>query len=187
MGFRVVDRLAERNGIPVSERAFGGLAGRGVIARAGDDPASVAVCLLEPLIFMNRSGDAVCEALDGLDIEDPGQDLLVVFDDVDLPFGRLRLRARGGAGGHRGLGDIIERIGRNDFARLRFGVGRPGEAQETTEHVLDPFSESEEAALPDHLTRAAEAIETTLTSGLTAAMNVYNRDPAPTDEAEDAS
>jgi PTH1 family peptidyl-tRNA hydrolase len=126
---------------------------------------------------MNRSGAAVADAVAELAIEDVSRDLLVLLDDVDLPFGRLRLRAGGGAGGHRGLADVIERLARRDFARLRFGVGRPGEDQETADHVLEAFSAEEQALLPAHVERAARAIAVALRSGIAAAMNEFNRDP----------
>jgi PTH1 family peptidyl-tRNA hydrolase len=100
-----------------------------------------------------------------------------VFDDVDLPFGRLRMRPAGGAGGHRGLADVIEKLARRDFARLRFGVGRPPADCDTVDHVLETFSPDEQAALPDHIARAARALEAALRLGVAAAMNEYNRDP----------
>ena len=102
-------------------------------------------------------------------------DLLVVFDDVDLPFGRLRLRPGGGAGGHRGLTHIIERLGRNDFPRLRFGVGRGPAGTETADWVLESFSPDEEAALPALVARASQALASALCDGIGAAMNTWNR------------
>ena len=101
-----------------------------------------------------------------------------MLDDVDLPFGRLRLRPSGGSGGHRGLDDVIERVASRDFARLRFGVGRPASEQNTVDHVLEQFSAEERAALPDHVARAARALEAALCVGVYAAMNEFNRDPA---------
>src|SRR5262245_32506188 len=129
---------------------------------------------------MNRSGGAVAEAVAGLEIADVASDLLVLLDDVDLPFGRLRLRASGSAGGQRGLADIIEQLGRRDFARLRFGVGRPGADQETADHVLEAFSADERERLPALVERAARAAGVTLRSGIAAAMNEFNRDPEAT-------
>ena len=105
------------------------------------------------------------------------QAICVVLDDVDLPFGRLRLRAAGGAGGHRGLADVTLRLARRDFARLRFGVGRPAADQETSDHVLEAFSAEEQAVLPERIARAARALEAALRLGVAAAMNEFNRDP----------
>jgi PTH1 family peptidyl-tRNA hydrolase len=119
----------------------------------------------------------VAAAVAQLPLRDVAEDLLVIFDDVDLPFGRLRLRRSGGAGGHRGLADVIEQLARSDFPRLRFGVGRPADGQETTEHVLEPFSAEELAQLPARIERAARAVDAALRQGVAAAMNAFNRDP----------
>ena len=96
---------------------------------------------------MNRSGDAVALALSKLPVEDPSRDLIVALDDVDLPFGRLRLRAGGGAAGHKGLAHLIERLGRSDLPRLRFGIGRPPTPIDVTDWVLERFSPEQEQAL----------------------------------------
>ncbi len=135
------------------------------------------MALLAPETFMNRSGEAVAQAVAELGVDDVAGDLLVVFDDVDLPFGRLRLRPAGGAGGHRGLADVTLRLERSDFARLRFGVGRPAQEQETADYVLEPFSAGEQSVLPEHIDRAARALEAALRHGVAAAMNEFNRDP----------
>ena len=95
---------------------------------------------------------------------------------MDLPFGRLRVRPSGGAGGHRGLGDVIETLERSDFPRLRFGVGRPPAPLETAEWVLAPFSEEEQAQLRERIEAASEALGTVLLEGVAAAMNRFNRD-----------
>jgi PTH1 family peptidyl-tRNA hydrolase len=177
VGFRIVERFAAREGIGLEERCFGGRFGRGFVRRAEGEPLEVA--LLEPHTFMNRSGGAVAEALRGLAIEAPAADLCVVLDDVDLPFGRLRVRPAGGAGGHKGLGDVIEALGRNDFPRLRFGVGRPPAGLETAEWVLEPFSEEETARLGERIEVASEALAAVLIEGVEAAMNRFNRELSP--------
>ena len=174
VGVRVLERFAGDHGLALDARRFASRFGSGSIAHGGE---RLAVALLAPETFMNRSGEAVAQAASELELEDVASDLLVVFDDVDLPFGRLRLRPGGSAGGHRGLGDVIERLARNDFARLRFGVGRPAPEQDTVDHVLEAFSAAEQAALPDHIARAARAIEVALCAGVSAAMNEFNRDP----------
>jgi len=171
VGFRIVLHLAATRGIPLDRRRFGGAFGR-------ERLRGVEVALLAPLTWMNLSGDAVAEALAGLPVEDPARDLLVVFDDVDLPFGRLRLRPRGGGGGHRGLTHVIERLGHGGFPRLRFGVGRPEGALDTADWVLSPFSADEERALAERIPEAAAAVEAALLEGLVPAMNRYNADPA---------
>ncbi len=172
VGFRVVERFAARHRIALDEAACGGRLGRGRMGSLGPELA-----ILEPLAFMNLSGDSVAAALRLLAVADPARDLLVVLDDVDLPFGRLRLRASGGAGGHRGLAHIQECLGRRDQRRLRFGVGRPAPGQETADYVLQPFSREEEQQLPARLEHACDALEAALRGDFEAAMGRFNRDP----------
>ena len=178
VGFRVVQRFAADHGISLDQEDFGGHFGRGRL-RAETD---VEVAVLLPLTFMNLSGDAVAEAVATLPVEQPG-DLFLAFDDVDLPFGRLRIRKGGGAGGHNGLGNVIERLGRKDCPRLRFGVGRPQGGHETRDWVLEGFSREEERVLPERVGRAAEAIFVALTDGVDIAMNRFNPDHDPAAEA----
>ena len=138
---------------------------------------------------MNRSGRAVAAALRDLEIQDCERDIVVVIDDVDLPFGRLRVRASGGAGGHRGLSDIVACLADLDVVsipRLRFGVGRPEAGGDTAAYVLEPFSMVEELQLPDHFDRAVAALEIALKEGVPAAMTRFNRAPATPPEVETA-
>jgi PTH1 family peptidyl-tRNA hydrolase len=175
VGFRIAERFAERRGLPLDERRFGGRFGRGRVELGAGLLCDVGVLL--PERFMNRSGQVVSEALGLLPVGAIEQDLLVVLDDVDLPFGRLRLRPGGGAGGHRGLSDVIACLGRDDFPRLRFGVGRPDLPMETADWVLQRFTEAEEALLGERLEAATSAIAAALGEGVAAAMNHVNRDP----------
>jgi PTH1 family peptidyl-tRNA hydrolase len=177
VGSRIVERFADAHGISLTKSSFGGRFGRGAVAGPGGLRLDVGV--LEPETYMNLSGDSVSEALRFLPIGDASCDLLVVLDDVDLPFGRLRIRPRGGAAGHRGLAHIIERLDRSDFPRLRFGVGRPAGALDTADYVLQRFSPHEEEVLDGRMAEAVEALDAILVEGLTPAMNRYNRDPAP--------
>lgn len=180
IGFRIVERFAERHGIAISEERFLGRFGRGTGPRRGATRLDVAV--LEPQTFMNLAGDSVAEAVRQLPLDDVAADLFVVFDDVDLSFGRLRLRPEGGAGGHRGLTHVIECLGRSDFPRLRFGVGRPPGLLATAEYVLQPFSPEEEVRVGARLDAAADALDAALAEGIGPAMNRVNRDPASEDE-----
>lgn len=181
VGFRILERFADRHRIALDQERFGGRFGRGWLRRPGAEPLELG--LLEPLTFMNRSGQAVAAALAGLPPLEPSADLLVAHDDVDLPFGRLRLRPGGGAGGHRGVAHLIETLGHGAFLRLRFGIGRPRSAAgepppDTADWVLEPFSREQEAALDERLGVGADAIEGVLFDGIVAAMNRFNREPA---------
>ena len=167
VGFRIVEALAERHRIALNEDRFEGRFGAGRIRDAE-------IAILEPQTWMNASGESVAQTLSGLGIDDPARDLLVVYDDVDLPLGRIRIRASGSDGGHQGMRDIVARLGRQDFARLRFGVGRSERGAGTTEHVLERFSPEEEHLLAERVLAAAAAIEALLLEGVVAAMNRFN-------------
>ncbi len=183
-GFRIAECFAARQAIALVSDLFVARFGRGRIAAPAGE--SVDVGVLEPQGFMNLSGDAVALALSKLPVEEPSRDLLVLVDDVDLPFGRLRLRAGGGAGGHKGLAHLIERLGRDDLSRLRFGVGRPVAPIDVTDWVLAKFSPDEEQALAPLIASAADAIDAWLYQGLEVAMNRFNRDPSPPSPSEPA-
>jgi NhaA family Na+:H+ antiporter len=173
VGFRVVERLAEGLGLRFGERADGRIARGTVPGVAGE----VAFALLEPGTFMNRSGGPVAAVLAELAIDDPSRHLLVVHDDLDLPVGQLRVRKKGGHGGHNGLGDVVASLGTRDVPRLRFGIGRPEAGEDPIDHVLAPFAEAEGAAVEAAVDEAAEAARTFLELGLDAAMNRFNRRP----------
>ena len=178
VGARIVDRFAVERGILMTDRRFNSRFGRGRLPRsAGESPErpDLELGLLVPETRMNRSGEAVAEALRGLPVEDVREDLLVVVDDLDLPFGRLRIRPQGGSAGHRGLEDIAERIGTSEFPRLRFGIGRPEAEHSTVDWVLQAFSEAEDLALQERIPLAAEAVAAILIDGVVPSMNRYNR------------
>lgn len=187
IGARIVERFAADCGFTLSERRFESRFGLGKIpSRAAGSPEGAAegwprgpeleVALLIPETYMNRSGIAVTAALSGLSVANVAEDMLIVVDDLDLPFGRLRIRPRGSSAGHRGLEDIAERIGSSDFPRLRFGIGRPEAEDSAVEWVLDAFSKAEEGALEERIRVAAEAVGSILIDGVVPAMNRYNRD-----------
>ena len=135
--------------------------------------AEHAVELLQPLTFMNLSGAALAAWRARHELEPGG--LLVVADDVYLPFGTLRLRARGSSGGHRGLEGIEAELGSRNYARLRIGVGAAESSAALREHVLERFEAQEEAAVDEVLERAADAAEVWVRDGTAAAMNQFNR------------
>jgi PTH1 family peptidyl-tRNA hydrolase len=170
VGFRIVEALGARHRIAVNEDRFEGRFGAGRIR-------DLEVAILEPQTYMNDSGAAVAQALAGLALADPARDLTVVYDDVDLPLGRLRIRASGGDGGHQGMRDILARLGRRDFSRLRFGIGRSERGEGTTGHVLERFAPEEEALLAERIPTAAAALEAILLEGVVAAMNRVNAAP----------
>ncbi len=167
VGFRVVDLLARRWG--VSFRAEG----KAEVAEA--QVAGQRVVLAKPLTYMNLSGEAVSELVRRLGIP-PGR-VLVVYDDMDLPVGTIRVRARGSAGGHRGMASVLEAVGTPEVARVRVGIGRPG--GDAVDHVLSRFSPEEEPVVAEAVERAADAVETALQEGIERAMDRFNRRTAP--------
>ncbi len=164
LGFEVLDQVAGRMGTVISKEKHKGLIGQG--AFRGEK-----LLLAKPLTFMNRSGDCVAAAGRNT-IYDPA-DLLVVVDDVNLPLGRVRLRAGGSAGGHNGLKSIIERVGSKDFHRLRLGVGDERRS-ELSEHVLSRFHPDEYEAVEAMIDRATGAVLCWAVHGIEEAMNEYN-------------
>jgi len=137
------------------------------------------VLIVKPLTFMNHSGQAIGELLRYFRID--VADLMVIVDEVQLPLGKLRARARGSAGGHNGLKSIIAHVG-EEFSRLRIGVGRGSGERDLADHVLARFDRSESAEVERMTTRAADAAETFITSGIAAVMNQFNGgDPATTE------
>jgi len=173
VGFRVAYRFAANHSIDVVAKRHGGCFGRGLMADAQGRPADIGV--LCPQSYMNRSGAVVAEALRYLPVDDPSEDVIVVYDDVDLLLGRLRIRPSGSSAGHRGMADIIRHLGTDRIPRLRFGVGRPDKPADTAAYVLEPFSDDEERALGPLVATAAEALDAILVHGVVPAMNRFNR------------
>jgi len=161
VGFRVVELLARRHG-PVSWRSRF----RGKFAEA----ASIGALLLMPQTYMNDSGESVGPCLMFYKI--PLERVIVVCDDINLPFGRLRFRRSGSDGGHNGLKSIILALNSLDFPRLRVGIGRSG--PDAIDHVIGAFNKDEESALPEIIARAADGVETSLRDGPEAAIAAVN-------------
>ena len=137
------------------------------------------VLLVKPLTYMNASGEAIGELLRYFKVD--VADLLVVVDEIQLPLGKLRARARGSAGGHNGLKSVIQHVG-DEFARLRLGVGRGDSRRDLADHVLARFEKDEAADVERMITRAADASEVFITDGIAAVMNQFNGgDPATTE------
>lgn len=133
--------------------------------------------LLCPTTYMNRSGLAVGEAVAFYKLSPC--DVLVICDDMDLPFGKLRFRERGSSGGQKGLRDVLRVMGTEDVSRLRIGIGRPPDRMDAADHVLTAFTESERATLPQLFFEAVRAVELWTTQGATTAMNQTNRSDEP--------
>ena len=150
----------------------------GLCLRAQGSLAGHDLILAKPQTFMNQSGQAVGELLSdvGLDPVDLG-DLIVIHDDLDLDVGRIRLKARGGAGGHNGILSIIDILQTDRFARLKIGVGRPPVDMEAAEYVLRPASGADRSLLNEGVERAMDALRCWITEGLAVAMNRFNRPP----------
>jgi len=172
IGFAVVDLLARRSGL-----TFGGGPTDALIARARR-PGEEAL-LAKPMTYMNLSGAAVAELVRYFRIAIP--DVLIVADDVNLPLGKLRARARGSDGGHNGLRSIIERLGTSEFARLRIGVGRGDSRHHLADHVLARFDADEQEEVDAAIGRAADAAELFVTDGIEKVMNQFNPEPVAGD------
>ena len=165
VGFDVLDRLAAKLEVEFSREKFGGQ-----IAEAIVDGRKV--LLLKPLTFMNLSGDSVAQAA-RFHAGTPS-DILVVYDEVDLPLGKVRLRKNGSGGTHNGMNSVIERLGSEDVPRLRVGVGAEARRGERVGHVLGKFRPDEREAIDDAMDRAVDACLCCIREGLDTAMNRYN-------------
>jgi peptidyl-tRNA hydrolase, PTH1 family len=169
VGFRVVDKLAAKHGWKWNERRSRAVLASGTIG-------SEKVVLVKPLTFMNLSGQTVGELVRWYKLSP--EDVLVVYDELDLPVGKIRLRAEGSAAGHNGLRDIIAHLHTNQFPRLRVGIGHPRSSRiRGRDHVLSTPSGDERILLETGEDRAVDAVEMAITQGLERAMNVVNTDP----------
>lgn len=164
-GFLVVDRLAQRLGAPVDQKQFGAEVGK---ATFGAVPAILA----KPQGYMNLSGQPVASLRGYYKVE--ADQIVVVHDDLDIPFGDVRVKKGGGHGGHNGLRDMQAKLGTNDFVRVRFGVSRPAPGQDTADYVLGDWSSTERDQLDAIVDRAADAVESVVRDGAISAMNLFN-------------
>lgn len=174
VGFAIVDELAQRWKIDATrfDRDFEAQIGDGTIC-------GVRTLLLRPMTYMNRSGRSVAAAQRFYKL--PLEAVLIVADDLDLPPGKIRLRAAGSSGGQRGLADVLAHLGTQDVARLRFGIGKVHRAG-TVDHVLSGFTPQEREAVEPAIRTAADAVECWIAEGITAAMNRFNRDRKDEDD-----
>ena len=164
IGFSILDALARASNIVFSDGRYGAIAGLTVKGRQ--------LLLLKPSTYMNLSGNAVRYYLQKEKI--PVENLLVVVDDISLPFGTLRLKGKGSNGGHNGLRHIEETLGTHDYARLRFGIGNDFPRGGQIDYVLGRFTQEQQELLPAREERAIEIIKSFCLAGLTITMNQYN-------------
>lgn len=164
-GFRVIDELADRFGISVKNKEHKGLTGKGLIM-------GERVILLKPQTFMNNSGESVAPLAAYYGINE--NDIIVVYDDIYLEPGHLRIRTKGSAGGHNGMKSIIARLGSENFARVRVGVGAKPEHYDLADWVLGHFDKSVQEDADKGVTQAARAVTVMLSEGADAAMNLFN-------------
>lgn len=165
VGFSVIDVLADKYNIDVSDRKHKALCGRGVIE--GEK-----VLLLKPQTFMNLSGESIREAVDYYKI-DP-EDIIVIYDDISLEPGQLRIRLKGSAGGHNGIKNIIAHLGTQEFPRIKVGVGAKPPKMDLADYVLSRFGAEEQKVMDEAFGEAAEAAVMMMTTGAERAMNHYN-------------
>ena len=165
VGFAVIDTLADKYRIDVSEKKHKALCGKGVIEGRK-------VLLVKPQTFMNLSGESIRAAVDYYKIEP--EDIIVIYDDISLDPGQLRIRLKGSAGGHNGIKNIIAHLGTQEFPRIKVGVGAKPPRVDLADYVLSRFSPDEQKLMDEAFKEAAEAAVSMMTDGAERAMNHYN-------------
>jgi peptidyl-tRNA hydrolase, PTH1 family len=178
IGFLAVDRIAEKCGIQVDNRHSKALTGR---ARIGNEE----ILLAKPETYMNLSGMSVLELSRKYEI-DPAKDLVVIYDELDLPLGMIRVRARGSSAGHNGMQSIINAMQTEEIARIRIGVAPEDPGKGGAKYILAPFRKSQLAAVDEALDLAAQAVNVILSDGIATAMNRFNRKNKPDEPAEES-
>lgn len=166
VGFMTIDELAKRWKITNWRSRYEALVAE---YRTGKEQ----LLLVKPQTFMNLSGNAVGALARWYKVQ--AEDVIVIYDDMDLPMGRLRLRSKGGSGGHRGMESIILQLGKEDFPRVRIGIGRPPEGWQVVDYVLAKFNAEEGLLMATALQKAADAVEGIVAQGFNKAMNTFNR------------
>lgn len=166
IGFSAITYLSDRFQIPLNQNKHKAIFGTGYIS--GEK-----VILAMPQTFMNLSGESVRPLADFFKV--PPENILVIFDDISLPVGQLRIRKKGSAGGHNGIKSIISHLGTEEFPRIKIGVGEKPEGWDLADHVLARFPKEQEAQVRESLSDATDACEKLLSEGIEAAMNLYNQ------------
>jgi PTH1 family peptidyl-tRNA hydrolase len=168
VGFLVVDHIASQNEVRVRNKRGNALVGEW--SSRGEK-----VVLAKPQLYMNRSGESVKALI--REFNAGPEDIVLVYDDIDLPFGRIRIRSKGSAGGHRGVASVIDSLAGAQFNRVRVGIGRPPQGMDPVDYVLEPFLAQEVADLDDVISRAAQAVTCLLHDGSQKAMAQFNGTP----------
>ena len=176
LGFLTVDRLAERWRVEVKNRHCQALTARTTFAED-------AVLLVKPETYMNLSGLAVRQLVEEYELR-PEQDLVVIYDELDLPFGSIRIRPRGGTAGHNGMESIVGALGTEEFLRVRLGIASDRKVKDGARYVLAQFRRAQYKAVDQMLDTAADAVEAILREGGDAAMNRFNRKPEKEEEKD---
>ena len=171
VGFEVIDTLADKYNIAVETRKSRALIGKGIIA-------GQKVILVKPQTYMNLSGESIGALADYYKIDEE-KELLVIYDDVSLDVGQLRIRRKGSAGGHNGIKNIIAHLGTDVFPRIKVGVGEKPKGYDLADYVLGRFSGEDREIMQESYRKAADAVEMILEGDLSGAMNTYNKKAAP--------
>lgn len=167
VGFDVIDALADKYNIAVTEREKRAFCGKGIIE-------GQKVILVKPQTYMNLSGESVRGLVDYYKV-DTETELLIIFDDISLDVGQLRIRKKGSAGGHNGIKNIIQHLGNNVFQRIKVGVGEKPKGYDLADYVLGHFTKAEREVMDDGYKNAIEAVEMIVRGDIEAAMNVFNK------------
>lgn len=175
VGFDVIDALSEKYNIPVETRKSRALIGKGMIE-------GHKVILVKPQTYMNLSGESVRGIVDYYKVDEE-EELLVIYDDVSLGVGQLRIRKKGSAGGHNGIKNIISHLDTNVFLRIKIGVGEKPKKYDLADYVLSRFSKAEREEMEEGYKKAVDAVGMILQGETDAAMNEYNRKSKPKEEA----
>ena len=165
MGFNVINKLAEKYNIEVNKKKFEGLYGDGIIENNK-------VILLKPQTYMNLSGKSIAQVVNFYKI--PLENIIVIYDDVDIDIGLIRIRKQGSSGSHNGMKSVVEELSSEDFARIRVGIGKPKFDNDMINYVLGAIPEEEQKSLDEGINKAKDAIEEILKNGIDIAMNKYN-------------
>lgn len=167
VGFDVIDAIADKYNIEMTERKHRAFCGKGLVA-------GQRVILVKPQTYMNLSGESVRSVLDFYKVDEESE-LIVIYDDVSLGVGQLRIRKKGSAGGHNGIKNIIQHLGHNVFQRIKVGVGEKPKEYDLADYVLGHFSKEDKEMMKDGYKRAVEAVEMLVMGDIDGAMNEFNK------------